>query len=162
MTEIEDAGLLVDGPGDGWEARDDARLERYQQALLGHTAATWDAIEQAQGDLLRLLVGRVPATVGAEVILGLAVLLRDDPAGEETGRRLLATVMDDLAAGYGWTLLVALADGFANAERRRFDERPGVVRAELGRALRRLAALELPEADRAALERVRGMAGEAG
>lgn len=152
-----DADLLVSGPVDAWDPRDDASLEAYKQAFLAHTTASWDLVEQAQGDLLRLLERRVPATVGAEVILGLAVLFRDDPAGDETGRRLLATVVDDLRPGYGWTLLVALADGFVNADRRRFDERPASVRAELERALRRLLVLDLPEADRAALDRIRAI-----
>lgn len=157
-----DADLLVSGPMGAWEAREDALVEAYRQAFLAHTSASWELVEQAQGDLLRLLVDRVPATVGAEVILGLAALFRDDPGGEVSSRSLLATVMEDLTPGYGWTLLVALADAFVNAEPGRFDERPAAIRAGLARALRRLLALDLPATDREALERIRELAVEPG
>ncbi len=154
--------LLVSGPVDAWAPRDDASPEAYREAFLGHTTASWELVEQAQGDLLRLLAGRVPASVGVRVMLGLAVLFRDHPAGDAAGQALLATAMDDLRPGYAWTLLVALADGFATAEAGRFDLRPSVVHTELARALRRLRALDLPDADRAALERIREVSGAAG
>lgn len=147
--------LLTSGPADAWEPRGDASSAAYQQAFLAHTSASWELVEQAQGDLLALLVDRVPAVVGAEVILGLAVLFRERSDGDAAGQTLLATAMDDLRPGYAWTLLVAIADAFANAEAGRFDERPVAIRAGLERALRRLLALDLPVADRAALERIR-------
>lgn len=164
MRRPEDGGdeLLTNGPVDAWEPRDDASQASYQQAFLTHTTASWELVEQAQGDLLALLVDRVPAGVGAEVILGLAVLFRERPDGGAAGQALLAMVMDDLRPGYAWTLLVALADAFANAEAGRFDERPAAIRAGLTRALRRLLALDLPSADRAALERIRELDDESG
>jgi len=149
--------LLVSGPGDTWEARTDATPEAYRLAFRAQTTASWELVEIAQGDLLRLLVGRVPAVTGAEVILGLATLFRDDPEGDAAGRALLTTIMGDLRPAIAWTLLVALSDGFFNAGAGRFDDRPATIRAELARALRRLLALDLPISDRAALERVRGL-----
>lgn len=152
------AGLLVSGPDDVWVPRDDASPATYRAAFLTHTTADWELIEQAQGDLLALLVDRVPATIGAEVILGLAVLFRDHVEGAETSRALLATAMDGLRPGYAWTLLVAVADAFVTAEGRQFDDRPATIRAELARALRRLLALDLPLADQEGLMRIRELA----
>lgn len=157
-----DDELLTSGPADAWEPRDDASSTAYQQAFLTHTTASWELVEQAQGDLLALLVDRVPAGVGAEVILGLAALFRERSDGDAAGRALLATAMGGLRPGYAWTLLVAIADAFANAEAGRFDERPAAIGAGLARALRRLLALDLPAADRAALERIRELSDATG
>lgn len=149
---------MVVGPGDAWEARDDATAEAYRQAFQAHTTASWELVEAAQGDLLGLLVDRVPAVVGAEVVLALAVMARDRP-DDDAGRETLVALMGELRPAIGWTLLVALADGFANAEAMAFDARPAGVRAELARAIRRLLALELPDEERAALARVQSAIG---
>ncbi|HUG13709.1 MAG TPA: hypothetical protein VMM78_01725, partial [Thermomicrobiales bacterium] len=52
----------------------DASRAAYQRAFRAHTSANWGLIESGQSDLLRLLVGRAPAELGAAVILGLSVL----------------------------------------------------------------------------------------
>ena len=154
-----DSGWLFaeDGPLDEWPTREDAVLAAYQRAFQRHTTVDWALIEGAQTEALQLLIDRVPAEIGCQVILGLTALHTLD-AGESA--QILAIAMNELRPGYAWTLLVAIADAFADAETSSLDRRTASVTGELQRALRRLRSLKLPEADRLALQRIQTIFGQ--
>lgn len=141
-----------DGPLDEWPARADASLVAYQQAFQRHTTVDWALIEGPQADVLQLLIDRVPAEIGCQVILGLTALHTLDA---DQSAQILAIAINELRPGYAWALLVAIADAFADAETSSLDRRAESVAGELERVLRRLLALDLPEADHSALARIR-------
>lgn len=145
----------------GWDDvfTGDASRGAYQRALRQHTAVAWDVVETGHDDLLRLLIGRVPAELGVAIILGLSVLFTAHPKGDDAGRALLATILSDLDPQRARTLLVALEDAWHNVERQPFDRRADGLRESLLQGLRRLQATELPEAQREALGFISGLIG---
>ena len=149
---LHDHGVAPPAAG-GWpDAEPSASaLDAYRAAFRAHTSAGWELVASGQHDLLRLLVGRVPADPGVGVILGLAVLFGEHPKGEDAGRALLATVLRDLAPARARTLLVTLADAWVSAETRSFDRRAPAIQNDLARAVRRLLTVAAPPAERDAL-----------
>jgi hypothetical protein len=135
----------------------DASREAYQRAFRLHTPATWDLVELSQGDLLGMLVDRVPAEVGVGAILGVSVLFGNDPLGATRSRALLATVLDDLPPAHSRLMLLALADAWRSAERQPYDARADAIRAEVQRSLRRLAATGLSETERVTLGQIEAL-----
>jgi hypothetical protein len=138
-------------PGWGDVFTGDTSREAYQRALRAHTSVTWYVVESGHDDLLRLLVGKVPADLGVTVILGISVLFAPHQKGADAGRALLATALSELAPHRARTLLVTLADAWHNAELHAFDQRSAAIGTALQQALRRLAAADLPETEREAL-----------
>lgn len=112
----------------------------YRRTFLRYSPLLWDIVQSTQGDLLRLLVGRVPAEMGVAAIFAVTVLFAHHGKPDDAARATLATIVHDLAPAHARTLLVALADAWHNAERRAYEERSAVVAAEFGTALRRLQA----------------------
>ncbi|MCO5177464.1 MAG: hypothetical protein M9890_10930 [Thermomicrobiales bacterium] len=149
--------LAEGGPIDDWPMREDAALFAYQQTFQRHTTADWALIEGAQGESLQLLVERVPAEIGCQVILGMTALHTLDA---DQSAKILAIAMNELRPGYAWTILVAIADAFADAETSSLDLRAANVDRELQRTLRRLTSLDLPEADHSALQRIQTIVGK--
>jgi hypothetical protein len=147
-----DAQQSGDAPAAVTLGHGDASREAYRAALGRYTPAGWEVVERGQRDLLRLLVGRVPAETGAGVLFGLAVLFRAHPKGDDASRAVLATIVQELAPGRARTLLVTLADAWISTEPLPFDARPDAIADELRRAVRRLLAGELPPAERDALQ----------
>lgn len=143
----------ADTSGTRWEDvfGGDASREAYQREFRAHTSATWELVESGHDDLLRLLVRRVPADLGAPAIFALSVLFAGHPKGDDAGRALLGTVLSDLSPPRARTMLVTLADAWHNAERQPIDRRAGVLRAALLQAARRLSVANLPEEEREAL-----------
>lgn len=130
----------------------DASREAYQSAMRPLTPLSWDVIEESDGDLLRLLIGKVPADLGATVIFGLAVLFSEHPKADQASVSLLATILNEVEPGRARTLLVALSDGWRTASGSPIDRRPSIVCAGLATALRRLRAVPVPDAERNALD----------
>lgn len=126
----------------------DATRDAYQRAFRAHTSAAWSTIESGHDDLLRLLIGTIPAETGVPVIFGVSVLFAGHPKGDDAGRALLATALADLSPERARTLLATLADGWHNAERQAFDRRALHLREALQQALRRLGAVEMPQQER--------------
>lgn len=148
----QEAGRSEDSPAAADDVfAGDASREAYQRAFRVHTPATWELIESGHDDLLRLLVGKIPAELGVPVIFGVSVLFAGHPKGDDAGRALLATALTDLAPRRSRTVLVTLADAWHNAERQAFDQRADALRAALQQALRRLTAVDLPAQEREAL-----------
>lgn len=130
----------------------DASREAYQLAMRPLTPLSWDVIEESDGDLLRLLIGRVPAELGGMVIFGLAVLFSGHPKAEQASVSMLATIVNEVEPGRARTLLIALSDGWRTASSSQIDQRSHIVRAELATALRRLRAVAMPDAERNSLD----------
>jgi hypothetical protein len=130
----------------------DSSAEAYRAALQPLTPLSWEIIEESEGDLLRLLIGKVPGSLGATVLFGLTVLFRGHPKADQASVALLATVINEVEPGHARTLLIALSDGWLTASNRPIDSRPEVVSEEFSRALRRLRLPGIPDAERNALD----------
>jgi len=118
----------------------EASVTAYRTALAKHTSLTWEALWDAQSDLLRLLVDRVPAELGAPALLAITTLSARHAKPDEAGRALLATLVNELAPGHAYTVFAALADAWANAATAPYAEREQRIRAVLCRVFRQLAA----------------------
>lgn len=130
----------------------DASREAYQAAMRPLTPLSWDVIEESEGDLLRLLIGKVPADLGATVLFGLTVLFSGHPKADQASVSMLATVVTELEPGRARTLLIAISDGWRTASNRQIDLRPEIVCAALATALRRIRTAAIPDAERNALD----------
>lgn len=117
----------------------DASEDAYRVRFARHSPLPWGVVHSAQGDLLRLLIGRVPADLGVPALLAVTTLTARHPKPEEAARAALATVLHDLRPAHARTVLATLADAWNNAERAGYDERTRMVAAELLRVTRRLA-----------------------
>lgn len=112
--------------------------EDYRKGFLRYSPLFWDIVQSTQRDLLRLLVGRVPAELGVPAIFALTVVYGDQLKADEAARATLATIVNELQPGHARTLLVALADAWHNSERSGYEERGKRVTGEFDLALRRL------------------------
>lgn len=117
----------------------------YRQAFLRYSPLYWDIVESTQRGMLRLLVDRVPAEIGVAAIFGLTVLFGKHGKPEDATRATLAILLNDLTPAHAWTLMVALADAWHNAERQPYERRGAAVAEEFGAALRRLASTDAEE-----------------
>jgi hypothetical protein len=115
-----------------------SQLDDYRKAFLRYSPLFWDIVQSTQRDLLRLLVGRVPAELGVPAIFGLTVVFGAHPKADDATRASLAMIVNELAPAQARTLLVSLADGWQNAEHCPYDQRGPLVAREFRRALERL------------------------
>ncbi len=125
--------------------RGPAGEEEYRRTFLRYSPLLWDIVQETQRDLLRLLVGRVPAEIGVPVIFSLTVALSHHPKADDAARATLATIVNDLTPAHARTVLVALADAWHNAEQRPYDERGPAIAAEVADTLRRLETTSADE-----------------
>jgi hypothetical protein len=116
----------------------EAGEEAYRAVFPRYSPLPWPVVHAAQGDLLRLLVGRVPADLGVPVLLAIAALTREHSKPEAAARAVLATIVNDLRPVHARTVLAALADAWSNAERTAYDRRGALIAQELARSVRRL------------------------
>ncbi len=112
----------------------------YRRAFLRYSPLFWDVVRSDQRELLRLLVGRVPADIGVPAIFGLSVTFIGHPKSDEAARATLAMIVNELMPQHARTLLVCLADGWQNASKAPYFQRGEVVAAELMRTVQRLEA----------------------
>lgn len=119
--------------------------EDYRRAFLRYSPLFWDIVQSTQRDLLRVLVGRVPAEMGVAAIFSLSVLYARHGKPDDAARATLATIVNDLSPAHARTLLVTLADAWHNAERRSYEERGQTVAEEFRRSLRRLESTAAEE-----------------
>lgn len=113
-------------------------IDDYRKAFLRYSPLFWDVVQSTQRELLRLLVGRVPADLGVPAIFGLTVVFGSHPKADDATRAALAMIVNELPPAQARTLLVSLADGWQNAERSPYDQRGPIVGREFSRALGRL------------------------
>lgn len=144
-------------PADVWAAHfpGDSSRRAYQSRFQAHTPLSWDLVESGQGNLLRMLVNRVPADIGVPVVLGLAVLYSAHPKADQASESLLATMAREMEPGRARTMLVCLATAWQSAEGTAFDGRAALIQAEMLRTLRRLSTADLNPTERDALRFLR-------
>jgi hypothetical protein len=126
-------------PGDG-------SLRAYQSQFRAHTPLSWELVESGQSNLLRMLVNRVPADIGAPVVLGLSVLYSAHSKADQASESLLATMTREVEPRRARTMLAWQA-----AEGTSFDGRAGMIQSEMLRTVRRLSTADLSPAERDAL-----------
>jgi hypothetical protein len=112
----------------------------YRRAFLRYSPLGWDLIVSTQGNLLRLLLGRVPAELGVPAIFGITALFGRHPKADDAALATLGTIVNELDPRHARTLLVSVADGWANAERQPYEERGAIVSKEFSRAVIRLGS----------------------
>ena len=112
----------------------------YRRAFLRYSPLFWDIVRSDQRELLRLLVGRVPADLGVPAIFGLSVTFVGHPKADEAARATLAMVVNELLPQHARTLLVCLADAWENASNAPYYQRGEFVAKEFMQAIRRLEA----------------------
>lgn len=112
----------------------------YRRAFLRYSPLFWDIVRSDQRELLRLLVGRVPAEVGVPAIFGLSVAFIGHPKADEAARATLAMIANELMPQHARTLLVCLADAWDNASNAPYYQRGEIVAREFMQAIRRLEA----------------------
>ncbi len=110
----------------------------YRRAFLRYSPLFWDVVRSDQRELLRLLVGRVPADVGVPAIFGLSVTFIGHPKSDEAARATLAMVVNELTPQHARTLLVCLADAWHNVSNAPYYQRGEIVAQEFLRAIGRL------------------------
>lgn len=116
----------------------DASEEAYRAVFLRYSPLPWPVVQAAQGDLLRLLIKRVPAELGVPALLAVTALTAAHPKPEAAAKAALATILNDLRPMHARTVLAALADAWSNAERAAYDRRGQLIAEELARSARRL------------------------
>lgn len=116
----------------------DASEEAYRAVFLRYSPLPWPVVQAAQGDLLRLLIKRVPAELGVSALLAVTALTAAHPKPEAAAKAALATILNDLRPMHARTVLAALADAWSNAERAAYDRRGQLIAEELARSARRL------------------------
>lgn len=112
----------------------------YRRAFLRYSPLFWDIVRSDQRELLRLLVGRVPADIGVPAIFGLSVTFIGHPKADEAARATLAMIVNELMPQHARTLLVCLADAWDNASNAPYHQRGEIVSKEFMRAIQRLEA----------------------
>lgn len=113
----------------------------YRRALVTETGLPEPLAWELVGDLVELLVERVPASLGVPAALAIAAFLRDEPKATEASRALLTAILEELRPAHTRTMLESLA--LAWQEVRRFPHGPDRQRRIgecLARTIRRLAA----------------------
>ncbi|CAN5586363.1 hypothetical protein BH24CHL1_BH24CHL1_13090 [soil metagenome] len=133
----------------------DSSLRAYQSRFQAHTPLSWELVESGQGNLLRMLVNRVPADIGVPVVLGLSVLYRAHSKADQASESLLATMTREVEPGRARTMLVCLATAWQAAEGTAFDGRTARIQSEMLRTLRRLSTADLSPTERDALRFLR-------
>ena len=126
----------------------DASHGAYQAAFRAHTPLSWELVQSTQSDLLRMLMNRVPADIGAPVVLGLSVLFGSHPKAEQASAALLGTITREMEPRRARTMLVSLATAWQSSERASFDGRAELIQTEMLRALRRLSTADLTDPER--------------
>lgn len=110
----------------------------YRRAFLRYSPLFWDIVRSDQREMLRLLLGRVPADIGVPAIFGLSVTFIGHPKSDEAARATLAMVVNELTPQHARTLLVCLADAWHNASNAPYYQRGEIVSRELMRTIERL------------------------
>lgn len=121
----------------GPSGRDD-----YRRAFLNQSPLPWEIVQATQQDLLRLLIGRVPADLGVPVVFGLTVLFSEHPKPEEAAFAILATIIHDLTPALAHALLAAIADAWLNAQQWPYDERGHQIAGQISTTVGRLASTD--------------------
>lgn len=133
----------------------DSSSRAYQSRFQAHTPLSWELVESGQGNLLRMLVNRVPADIGVPVVLGLSVLYSSHAKADQASESLLATMVREMDPRRARTMLVCLATAWQSAEGTSFDGRAGLIQTEMLRTLRRLSTADLTPPERDALRFLR-------
>lgn len=118
----------------------------YRRAFLRYSPLFWDIVRSDQRELLRLLVGRVPADIGVPAIFGLSVTFIGHPKADEATRATLAMIVNELSPQHARTLLVSLADAWDNATNAPYHQRGEIVTREFMRTIQRLEVTPANEA----------------
>lgn len=114
--------------------------EDYRQAFLRQSPLPWEIVQATQRDLLRLLVGRVPADLGVPAVYGLTVLFNEHPKPDEAAFAILATIINDLPPAAAHALMATLADAWRAAQQWPYDERGQRIADQVMRTVRRVEA----------------------
>ncbi len=114
--------------------------EDYRQAFLRQSPLPWEIVQATQRDLLRLLVGRVPADLGVPAVFGLTVLFSEHPKPDEAAFAILATIVNDLPPATAHALMTTLADTWRAAQQWPYDERRQRIADQVTRTLHHLEA----------------------
>ncbi len=117
-----------------------SNLENYRQAFLRQSPLPWEIVQATQRDLLRLLVGRVPADLGVPAVFGLTVLFNEHPKPDEAAFAILATIVNDLPPPAAQALMNALADAWRAAQQWPYDERGRRIADQVTRTVQRVEA----------------------
>jgi hypothetical protein len=112
--------------------------EDYRQAFLRQSPLPWEIVQATQRDLLRLLVGRVPADLGVPAVFGLTVLFNEHPKPDEAAFAILATIVNELPPAAAHALMNALADARQAAQQWPYDERGKRIADQVTRTVHRL------------------------
>lgn len=110
----------------------------YRRAFLRYSPLFWDIVRSDQRELLRVLVGRVPADIGVPAIFGLSVAFIGHAKPDEASRATLAMIVNELMPQHARTLLVCLSDAWQNASNAPYHQRGEIVAGEFMRSIRRL------------------------
>lgn len=138
----------------------DSSRTAYQRAMRNLTPLDWSVLESSQGDLLDLLVDRVSAETGSAVILGLALLFRDNPEADRLSREFLRLIMSRVAPRRARTILVTLAAAWKSARREPIHRGPELLGVEMSRVLRRILLADVEQLERAALRQLQELLGQ--
>ncbi len=112
--------------------------EEYRRAFLLHSPLPWEILQSTQQDLLRLLIGRVPAELGVPAIFGLTVLFSHHPKPDEAAYVVLATVNNELAPVHARDILTTLGEAWRDAQQRPYEGRGAAVASRLRQMLDQL------------------------
>lgn len=143
-------------------ATDPRSAVAYRLGFQRYAPVAWDVIERAQGDLLRLLVGKLPADLGVPAILGANVLFETHPKAEQASFSFLATGMNELDPRRARTLFATLADSWKAAARLPLERRAELMRRDVLRTVARLEVGDLPASERQGLAFLRDLLDVAG
>ena len=160
MTTSHDSTQPSTAPEHNGGERDERSAAAYRAAFQRYAPVGWDIVERAQGDLLRLLVGKFPTDLGVPAILGVSVLFGDHPKAEQAGYALLATITQELDPRRARTLLATLADGWQSASRAPLERRPTLIRSDLLRTIGRLEVADVAAPELQALGFLRDLLDE--
>lgn len=160
----ESAGTVTTRQGDAGEpavaeehgrpdrlTADACSAEAYRLGFQRIAPVAWDVVEQAQGDLLRLVVGKQPAELGVPAILGVSVLFEGHPKSEQAGFSFLATCVGEIHPRRTRTLLATMADAWMSAARVPLERRAALLRRDMLRTLARLEVGDIPASERQGL-----------
>jgi hypothetical protein len=149
------AALERDLAGD--EPVDPRSAAAYRLGFQRYAPVAWEVVEQAQGDLLRLVIGKQPADLGVPAILGVSVLFDGHPKAEQAGFAFLATCVNEVDPRRTRTLLATLADAWLSAARRPMERRGELMRRDVLRTVARLEVGNLPASEQQALAFLRDL-----
>ena len=119
----------------------DSSIAAYRRELAQLTGLGADLAWELVSDLAPLLLERVPAKLGAQVLLATVTLAAAQPKPREAGWALLATVTEELTPAHARTVLETLALGWqASSTALTSTQRRQAIERELRHVIRRLAA----------------------